>query len=835
VRRPGHSPATSQPSTRLASGIEEVEVAGQARPSRHQAAFAGASGQESSNLLRPVEWSLSVERRSGRKTGSPSPGRQVAIYGAAACIVLAPMLVGSGPPWAQMASTLAVLALTLCFAAATRLRFQLVPFAVPAALAAFITLVQLIPLPAPLVSLISPNAMAVQSGAAGIRPSFLPLTMDVPATVIEASKGLACLALLLVVGASARRITRARVLVVTLAFVGSAVAIIHVVQRITGATSIFGLYQVRSLPGAGFFGPFVNGNQAASLLALSALVALGLALDSDGFLRIAAAASAALSAAVLLSTGSRMGAVGLGAGVLTLAGMTLSRRLGVRRALLVTTVLVVLGAGALFTISNIGPQLIGATPQDSARNSQKLDGWRAAVALIGAYPVMGVGRGAFQEPASAYRRNSDGVTLVFPENLLLQIFSEWGIPVALALIVLVVASGRKVASQLVRLEPSAQAAACGVLAVLIHETADFGLELPGVAFPAIVAVAVVVARSEELREPDRSRTRQLGIPWAGSVVALWTVVAVAGVLWAVPHTVSADEESARAAVTARSPAAPTALAAAIRRHPADSYLELLAAMNAMQQGGGSAGRHLGRAQLLYPADGSVHLATARWLASNGRRSQAALEYRWAAERGAIVGEAELLSAVGSNHLADAVVPTPDALFAAAHSLVELGDIPGAREVCQRAVALAPASEEVLRIQLAVATETRSTEFVCLAADQLVAVAATSESFVAAVQALSAVGRHADADGALARGLSVRPDDGGLFLAGLRMRLARGDVDGATAMLRRGNRDAFTMKERIELHRLRAQISEKRGDLAGAAAARAEAYALSHLAGGTSGN
>src|SRR6185369_10485884 len=97
-----------------------------------------------------------------------------------------------------------------------------------------------------------------------------------------------------------------------LAFIGAVVSVIHCVQRATGATHILGLYPVRDVPGSGFFGTFVNGNQASSLLTLSALIAAGLALHSEGALRIAATVSALLSAVVVLWTGSRGGIVALG-------------------------------------------------------------------------------------------------------------------------------------------------------------------------------------------------------------------------------------------------------------------------------------------------------------------------------------------------------------------------------------------------------------------------------------------------------------------------------------------------------------------------------------------
>src|SRR6185369_11998617 len=98
-----------------------------------------------------------------------------------------------------------------------------VALALPAAIAVGLTALQLVPVPAAVVRLLSPRAFEMRTEADGVARAFLPLTLDVPATVLELGKGMACLALLLVVGTAARRSSRARPLLLTLAFVGALV------------------------------------------------------------------------------------------------------------------------------------------------------------------------------------------------------------------------------------------------------------------------------------------------------------------------------------------------------------------------------------------------------------------------------------------------------------------------------------------------------------------------------------------------------------------------------------------------------------------------------------
>jgi Flp pilus assembly protein TadD/O-antigen ligase len=766
------------------------------------------------------------ERPSGSDSRQSSSGRAVAIQGAALTVAIAPLLVGSGPPWAQLVSSGLAFVVAVLFVITRGPAVRAIPFAGAAALAVGMTALQLLPLPALVVRLLSPRAHELRAEAAGASSFFLPLTLDVPATVLALARGLGCLGLLVVVGTAARRYSRARPLVLTLAFVGGVIAVIHFVQRLTGATHILGVYAVEDLPGSGFFGTFVNGNQASSLFALSGIIAAGLAVEAHGALRFAVLGSALASIGALFSTGSRAGLLGLGAGAVAFGTLVLSRRVRRARALIVSLVLVgVTGTAAVLTSDSLRTR-VAATASDHMAD-QKIRGWRDSARVVAAYPWTGVGRGAFEAPAGEFRQDSEGVRLVFPENLGLQLASEWGLPFTLLLVVLVVLAGRKVVPLLPRLEPSTQAAACGVMAVLLHELADFGLELPGVAFPAVAAVGLVVARGEDLVDPRRERGRRLGPRWAPAALAGWAVVLAAG-LWALPRTLLAEGERLKEAVRRKDPEARPALATAIRRHPADYYLELLAGTAAMTAGDPGAGRHLGRAQRLNPTDRNVHLVTAYWLARNGRRSQAALEFRLARERGATTTLDELRAAVGDRYLGDGVPQTDAHLLEAAAFLMRKGRLDDARRVSARAVELAPQVEPALRRRLEIAVESRDAGFVEEAARALTLAANDPAAFVAAAKALAGFGRMEASEAAIDQGLVVNPRDAAIVLAGSRLRLDRGDLTGAISLLNRATDESLTLKDRIQFEEMRAAIAEKRGDPATAAAYHSRARALSRL-------
>jgi O-antigen ligase len=743
-------------------------------------------------------------------------------------VVLAPSLSGGSPAWSQLLASAGAFVLFAGYLIGWRGGVSMASFVLPATLAAAFTLVQLVPLPAGLVGFLSPLALEVRTEAARAAPALLPLTLDVPATVIALIRGLACLGLLVVVAAVAGATQRARVLLITLALVGGALAVVALLGRSFWPDQFLGPSPPQDKPGSGFFATFVNGNHIASLLGLSALISMGLAIESSGALRGAAAASAALSVTVLLATGSRAGAAAFALGATIFVALVGKPRWGWARALALAGLLLALASAAGLAANDLLRSRMFPDNPATLWDNQKTRGWRASLNLAADYPWTGVGRGAFEAPATAYRKQTEGVRLSNPENILLQTSTEWGFPVTALLAVLVGLAAFRVGRVLPKLEPSTQAAACGVLAVLLHEMADFGLETTGVALPTVVALAVVVARAERVREKTRPEARPLPLRMVAPAAGVWAL-ALAGAAWALPRTLEADGSRALRAVQTRAPDGESQIAAAIRRHPADYYLELLAATHAMAvppaQRKVDVIQRLNRALTLYPADGASHALAARWLAGNGRRSQAAIEYRLALEAGADVSLTELFAALGPELVASAVPQAPDSLLDAANFLLGKGRVNDADQLSRRALQLAGDRERaaVARAQLALGSE--AAPFRRAAGGDLLEHATRPESYGTAARTLQKGGDLSGADRALAEGLAAHANNGSLVLIAAQLQLERGDLDGASRVLRTNRSAVFSLAERASVEQLLADIAEKAGDTAGATAARARARAL----------
>jgi tetratricopeptide (TPR) repeat protein len=479
--------------------------------------------------------------------------------------------------------------------------------------------------------------------------------------------------------------------------------------------------------------------------------------------------------------------------------------------------------------SSVRGRVEGA-PIGGTLTAQKLAGWRDGLEMVGSYFWTGVGRGAFEGPATAFRDAAEHARLVFPENLPIQIASEWGVPVALGLVVLFVLAAVPVIRQIPRWEPSFQGAACGVLAVLVHELADFGLELPGVAFPTAMAVGLCAGRLQMSASKASETQRTLRWPVVAAAGAAWLAVLAAGP-WAVARHHDAEAVQARELSGRPGPQAAATLAAMVSRHPSAHFFELCAARQAMLTRSPTALRHVNRALRLFPESPAPHLLAFHQLAAMGHREQAAMEYRLAVERGYNFNYGELVGKVGVANVIRAAPQRPDELLQLAGVLVSSGRPEQADALTARAVALAVGSpgEEAARIKRAeIAMAAALPAFMGKAGVELGTAAATTRGFEAAAEALMASGDLAQARQVLLQAVRHRSGDGTLPVRAARLLFNQGDLATARQLLIERTGDNLALADRIAAEELLAQISDKQGNREAAAAARARARMLGHL-------
>ncbi len=368
-----------------------------------------------------------------------------------------------------------------------------------------LVVLQLLPLPLPLLRLVSPGSYAYYDHVL-LDPSgaWRPISVSPPDTL----RGLAFLAsfsllYLAVFREMSQRPWRGRLLR-TVVGVGLAITVIAFVQAVSAEPHrLYGLWQPRY--DWAVFGPYVNHSHFAGYLLMAAPLAIGFALDSLGRLRsawhrrrfgflalgdhegnaaIRAAAAVVVLVAGIVAAGSR-GATGAFLATALLLPFAARQR---RRAAL-----------AVVGLAGLGVALIGLGGFLSALETRgiqrsRFDLWTDMLPMVPRFPIFGTGLDAFSTAYAGYQT----VSKVGPDwvgeahNEYLQALLDTGlVGAALVLAMLAIVFGHAL--------PRARHSAvdlgvfAALLAVALHNLVDFNWQIPANA-ATWVALAAVASR-----------------------------------------------------------------------------------------------------------------------------------------------------------------------------------------------------------------------------------------------------------------------------------------------------------------------------------------------------
>ncbi len=145
-------------------------------------------------------------------------------------------------------------------------------------------------------------------------------------------------------------------------------------------------------------------------------------------------------------------------------------------------------------------------------SGDRLDMWRGALVLVHAYPITGVGLGAYQHAFARYQNFLPGFSIDFVHNDYLQILAELGWVGALLAYGLAGVIGFRLISALVCPHPEhwpfALGLAGGLLAIALHSIVDFNLYIPGNALA--IAWLAGLAVSPALRSATKRKYYKAG-------------------------------------------------------------------------------------------------------------------------------------------------------------------------------------------------------------------------------------------------------------------------------------------------------------------------------------
>jgi O-antigen ligase/tetratricopeptide (TPR) repeat protein len=557
-----------------------------------------------------------------------------------AALVAAVFAVGGAVRWAVVAfAVLCAVALAFQITSQRRLAGRQ-PLLVFLAIAAGLTALQLIPLPAAVLELLNPTGYELRAASAKLAgdetPAFMPLSADPAGTLFELVKLSSYLALayvLLRLAAAERG--RTRLLITVGAMIGAAAAI-GLINMLLEAHTLYGIYKPRHA-GTEFLGPLLNRNHFASLLAVGTLLSGGLVLRPgiQTQERLLWSAIGVLCLVESLLIQSRGAAIGLALGLGVFGGLLMlhrwvesARREGDRRPDLqkvtLPVIIVVLCGLTLvifFSAGGVSSELSRTSAEELSEPLSKFVAWRSGLTLLGESPWVGIGRGGFESAFTRVHEQSGFLTYSHLENEYLQAVVDWGIPGAL---ILAVVAGwiAVVAFRRWNAGPLAAASLAALVTVAAQSMVDFGVELPGLAVPVLVVLVTLTRGS--LVESGRTRTARARLQRSVALVALVAII----VLLATPYGTTLHEDHADLSAEDARPSAEFGIEA-MRRHPVDYLAVAYVAVARYTKGDISARPLLNHALILHPTHADLHRLAGRLLLRTGNPNQALVEYRLA--------------------------------------------------------------------------------------------------------------------------------------------------------------------------------------------------------------
>jgi tetratricopeptide (TPR) repeat protein len=517
-------------------------------------------------------------------------------------ICVAPFLLGSVSPFVVISLTLCLL-VSVGFESRVK-RGVIVPKAVYGLIAILLVAAfGLLPLPKTLLGWLSPLAVETRDfvlGGLGISSEWAPLTFDIPATILAV---LLCLSTLLafIIGASfSTRTHRWRMALSFIGGLGGLMAFVVFAHKMNDLSAVYGLYPTQSR----MVGPLINTNHLAALCSFSALIAVGLALHTSNAARPWLIFSALLSLAVVWQSPSRGGIAATLVGFFLLGLWELYAKIGLKALWLLLGVILAAPVGVLFW----GGHLV-----QGAHSDIKFQVWTDSLSLARDSLWVGVGRGAFAGVFPRYQSFTQSFNVRSAEMLPLSIVSETGL---LGLFFVLLFGAWFVATLRARqLEPVERGAVVALVMIILHDLADFSMDIAGIALPVFLVAGVLAGRAEQ------RRSKRLFI----GVLAL-AVVIIPASLWAALH--STKQAASRLEAAKDREALRISASRELSLRPSDGFLALAAAsrMLALQDPKGTM-LYINRARYLLPTHYASHLLAARVLRQVGRLSQARLEYR----------------------------------------------------------------------------------------------------------------------------------------------------------------------------------------------------------------
>lgn len=302
-------------------------------------------------------------------------------------------------------------------------------------------------------------------------------------------------------------------LLLVLPAVGVLLVIIGVLQKAAGISDRLFFYQPRDLEAAPFFAStFVNPNHLGTLLGLISFVPLGMSLSKDyRYYRGALVLLFTICAAGMVMSLSITSLLAWVVGMIAFGLLILRRRLSDSKGLAYISLGAVLavGLGAYAAWSQLAERASFLTQHQGLAAFTPTELWQRGWQLALGSPLFGVGSGGFADGFAAISAQTSPARLSYINNSYLQLFIDYGIPVATVVIALLAFTVGRLALRRGWKSndlPLMTALLAGFVFLAFEASVSFSLEIPGVLLPATFALALADGRHARYRRLMRRRS-----------------------------------------------------------------------------------------------------------------------------------------------------------------------------------------------------------------------------------------------------------------------------------------------------------------------------------------
>jgi tetratricopeptide (TPR) repeat protein/O-antigen ligase len=431
---------------------------------------------------------------------------------------------------------------------------------VPIVLFIVIAVLQLVPLPARILNVISPNTVTLRTELLGDLPDADTLLKSMPisfysyGTKHDIRLTLTFFAVFVVVLNVFRRSNQIKRLLMAIALIGGLVAVITIAQNIFGNGKIY--WFISSRNSKGYSGPFINHNNYGQFINLSIGAALALLMVSLSEKFMGKKVTPTVAFERLSWRSSKLiwllpAIMGLGAATVFIS-LTRGGMIGLITAVAFTTALFasqqslkghgwVMVAGGLLAFicvlyvgfDTVYERLASLRAFGQAEGG-RLQILKDIVVAWTVFPVLGVGLGTHSVVYPMFEHSTFTAQALYAENEYAQVLEETGLIGLVLLIILGIivckACWRSIRHNKRPVHLAVYGLSFGLLAILVQSMADFGQHLPANAVLSAIFCALILGLAQSRNKHDRCE-RKILIPSMSPAILRIIIFLGVCVLW----------------------------------------------------------------------------------------------------------------------------------------------------------------------------------------------------------------------------------------------------------------------------------------------------------------